>query len=135
MFGDCELGDARRTQRLVNVGTLMAGRMGDSLAKSCEGDAAALLGSYRRLRNDGVEPQAIREGGFANVAKHAQAYKVLLAVEGYDQRELHARGRRLTGEHEQSKGSETPGVSRPFGIAARCRGREYRGTDRTEPLV
>ena len=81
MFGECELGDARRTERLVNVAARMSKQMGKSLAKSCEGDDAALLGSYRLLRNDAVNPEAIREGGFARVAQHAQDYALLLAVE------------------------------------------------------
>ena len=81
MFGECKLGDARRTERLVNVAARMSRQMGKSLAKSCEGDDAALLGSYRLLRNDAVHPEAIREGGFARVAQHAQDYALLLAVE------------------------------------------------------
>ena len=81
MFGECELGDARRTERLVNVAARMSKQMGKSLAKSCEGDDAALLGSYRLLRNDAVNPEAIREGGFARVAQHAQGHALLLAVE------------------------------------------------------
>lgn len=81
MFGGCELGDARRTERLVDVAALMSRQMGRSLAKSCQGDGAALLGGYRLLRNDGVKPEAIREGSFASVARHAQAHALLLAVE------------------------------------------------------
>ena len=81
MFGECELGDARRTERLVSVAARMSKQMGKSLAKSCQGDNAALLGGYRLLRNDGVDPEAIREGGFARVARHAQDYALLLAVE------------------------------------------------------
>lgn len=80
MFGGCELGDARRTGRLVDVAALMSKQMGRSLAKSCQGDGAALLGGYRLLRNDGVKPEAIREGSFASVARHAQAHALLLAV-------------------------------------------------------
>lgn len=81
MFGECELGDARRTERLVEVAALMSKQMGKSLAKSCQGDGAALLGSYRLLRNDDVKPEAIRAGGFAEVAQRAQAHALLLAVE------------------------------------------------------
>ena len=33
MFGECELGDARRTERLVNVAARMSKQMGKSLAK------------------------------------------------------------------------------------------------------
>ena len=39
------------------------------------------MGGYRLLRNDGVKPEAIREGSFASVARHAQAHALLLAVE------------------------------------------------------
>lgn len=81
IFGECELGDARRTERLVEVAALMSKQMGKSLAKSCQGDGAALLGSYRLLRNDDVKPEAIRAGGFAEVAQRAQAHALLLAVE------------------------------------------------------
>ena len=41
LFGGSDLGDARRTARLVDVG-----ETGRQLAKSCDGDQAALLGSY-----------------------------------------------------------------------------------------
>lgn len=81
MFGECELGDTRRTERLVSVAARMSKQMGRSLAKSCQGDSAALLGCYRLLRNDGVKPQAIREGSFSSVAQHAQSHDLLLAVE------------------------------------------------------
>lgn len=70
-----------RATRLVDVAALMSKQRGRSLAKSCQGDGAALLGGYRLLRNDGVKPEAIREGSFASVARHAQAHALLLAVE------------------------------------------------------
>lgn len=81
LFGGSDLGDARRTERLVDVAARMASQMGRSLAKSCGGDQAALLGGYRLMRNEAVEPEAIRNGGFASVAKQAQAQSLLLAVE------------------------------------------------------
>lgn len=81
MFGGCELGDARRTERLVKVAADMSKQMGESLAQSCQGDDAALLGGYRLLRNDRVRAEAIREGGFAAVARQAQELALLLAVE------------------------------------------------------
>jgi hypothetical protein len=80
-FGDCDLGDERRTRRLVDIGKRMASQMGSSLSKCCEGDEAALLGSYRLLRNEGVKAEAIREGGFAATVRQAQEHALLLAVE------------------------------------------------------
>ncbi|PPD47033.1 MAG: hypothetical protein CTY16_08125 [Methylobacter sp.] len=44
LFGASDLGDARRSARLVNVASRMAKHMGRSLAKSCGPDQAALLG-------------------------------------------------------------------------------------------
>lgn len=81
LFGGSDLGDTRRTERLVDVAARMASQMGRSLAKSCGGDQAALLGGYRLMRNEAVEPEAIREGGFGSVAKQAQTQGLLLAVE------------------------------------------------------
>lgn len=59
----------------------MAMHMGSSLAKSCESDQAALLGSYRLMRNGAVKPEAIRASGFASTAKFAQEAQCLLAIE------------------------------------------------------
>jgi hypothetical protein len=81
IFGGCELGDARRTQRLVDVGARMARQLGSSLSKSCRGDDAALLGGYRLMRNEAVQPEAISAGGFARVAEQAQKSTLLLALE------------------------------------------------------
>lgn len=81
LFGASDLGDARRSARLVNVASRMAKHMGSSLAKSCESDQAALLGSYRLMRNGAVTPEAIRASGFAGTAKSVQDAKCLLAIE------------------------------------------------------
>jgi hypothetical protein len=80
-FGGCQLGDQRRTERLIDVGARMAQQAGQSLAKCCAGDPAALVGSYRLLRNAEVQAQAIREGGFARSAEQARGHELLLAVE------------------------------------------------------
>lgn len=81
LFGESDLGDARRSARLVNVASCMAKHRGSSLAKSCESDQAALLGSYRLMRNGAVKPEAIRASGFASTAKSAQEAPCLLAIE------------------------------------------------------
>ncbi len=81
LFGGSDLGDARRTARLVDVAARMAKQAGSSLAKSCDGDQAALLGSYRLMRNGAVKPEAVRASGFARVAELARSPELLLAVE------------------------------------------------------
>lgn len=80
-FGQCELGDSRRTRRLVEVAMRCASHAGDAPSRACRGDAAANEGAYRLVRNDSVAPEAIAEGGFAATAKAARGCEELLAVE------------------------------------------------------
>lgn len=80
-FGRCELGDVRRTRRLVRLAGQCAGHAGFAPARACRGDAAANEGAYRLLRNDAVAPEAIAEGGFAASAEAARGCAELLAVE------------------------------------------------------
>lgn len=80
-FGHCDLGDARRTRRLVDVAARLAGCAGSSLAKSCQGDAAAQLGGYRLMRNTSVEPEAIAEAGFEAVVRQIPEDATVLALE------------------------------------------------------
>jgi hypothetical protein len=81
IFGGCDLGDARRTKRLVDMGRRLADRTGASIAMCCQADPAAQTGSYRLLGNEQVEVQDIANGGFAAVAKQAQGRERLLALE------------------------------------------------------
>ncbi len=69
IFGGCDLGDVRRTRRVVDMGRRLAEQSGGSMAKCCDGDASAQLGSYRLIENEKVSAQAIREGGFESVAR------------------------------------------------------------------
>jgi hypothetical protein len=81
LLGGCELGDARRTKRLVDMASRLARHAGASMAKSCDGDGAAQLASYRFLRNEAIGAEAIGEGGFAAVARQAGAAQRVLALE------------------------------------------------------
>lgn len=64
-FGGAELGDARRTARLVELARVLGSRPQASLPQACE-DAARLKAAYRFFANDAVAPEAI-------VASHVQA--------------------------------------------------------------
>ena len=107
LFGECDLGDRRRTRRLVDVGTRLARQVGASMAQCCEGESAALLGSYRLMRNDEVSPEAIREGGLGRVAQQAESHLgVLLAVEdttSVSYRHAVAAGLGATGSRREAK--------------------------------
>lgn len=80
-FGRCELGDRRRTRRLVKVAGQCASHAGDAPSRACRGDSASNEGAYRLLRNDAVAPEAIAEGGFLATAEAARGCEELLAVE------------------------------------------------------
>ncbi len=81
LFGQCELGDKRRTRRLVKLAASLATHTGRSVLRACDGDAAASEGAYRLIRNDSVAVQAIAEGGFQASAELARGCATLLAVE------------------------------------------------------
>ncbi len=81
VFGSSNLGDKRRTERLVEMASHYASSIGESTVRACGGDPALVEGAYRFIRNDKISPQAIAEGGFQSSAKAAQDYETLLAVE------------------------------------------------------
>src|SRR5439155_798179 len=58
-FGAAELGDPRRTRRLVRVAAQMAADPQGSLPREMGGDWAALKAAYRLVRADGVTHEAI----------------------------------------------------------------------------
>ena len=79
-FGGSDLGDKRRTERLVTVASGLAGQVGQSLVKSCSSEAE-IEGAYRLLRNDQVASEAIAESGFKASAAQALSSTTLLALE------------------------------------------------------
>ena len=81
IFGESQFGDKRLTKRLQKVGAQLSDSIGTSLASSCNGDDAALEGSYRFIRNEKVIPDKIAESGFKSTAKNCSGRDVLLAVE------------------------------------------------------
>jgi hypothetical protein len=81
VFGQAKLGDARRTQRLVTVGKMLASHTGRSALAASEGNSALSEGAYRLFRNDAIDVDAIADSGFAATAKRVTNYSELLAVE------------------------------------------------------
>ena len=78
-FGGCELGDKRRTRRLVRTAGHLGERPEHSLSAACP-DEAERLAAHRLMENDQIDPEAISEGGFAAAAEQASAYPLLLAA-------------------------------------------------------
>lgn len=80
-FGAADLGDPRRTKRLVTLASDKAEKVGSSIPEICK-SSAAQEGAYRLLRNDSVEPEAIIDAGCEYTASLAKDYPgVLLSLQ------------------------------------------------------
>ena len=75
-----ELGDARRTQRLVELATVFAQRPGASLPEAC-GNRARLKAAYRFFDHEAVDPQAILESPVMATSDRLAAVSRVLAVQ------------------------------------------------------
>lgn len=81
VFGECELGDERRTRRLVQLAALAADKPGESIAAACCGDLAAQEGAYRLMRNKGFPTTDIDDGAFMAAANAGRGRPLLLAIQ------------------------------------------------------
>lgn len=72
IFGSANLGDARRTRRLVDAAAALAAHPGASIPAACEDDGARIEGFYKLLRNEDVDPVAIRHAVFDSTAAAAK---------------------------------------------------------------
>jgi Transposase DNA-binding/Transposase Tn5 dimerisation domain len=79
-FGEAELGDVRRTRRLVTLATAMAERGSTSLPEVCE-ERAALQAGYRFFSNEGVRPEAILSSHVRATVERMRETRVVLAVQ------------------------------------------------------
>jgi hypothetical protein len=66
---------------LIQIANLLASKVGSSLVSTCDGDLAAVEGSYRFIRNKSISSEAIAEGGFESTVAKAHAHGELLALE------------------------------------------------------
>ena len=79
-FGAADLGDKRRTDRLVALATVLAQRPSASLPAACD-DPAMLKGAYRLLENPAIEPTALLASHVQATLERAQAVPLVLAVQ------------------------------------------------------
>jgi hypothetical protein len=80
-FGDCELGDVRRTRRVMEYAARQADNPSGSTNAVCRGDAAAAEGAYRMIRNSDIEPDALEQGPFELTARRCAERDVVLAIQ------------------------------------------------------
>ncbi|WEM41291.1 IS4 family transposase (plasmid) [Photobacterium sp. DA100] len=79
-FGQANLNDPRRTQRLVSLAASLAQQPGVAVSKLSL-SPADMEGAYRFIRNDHIEPKDIAEAGFQVTAQRAATHPILLALE------------------------------------------------------
>ena len=79
-FGHADLGDPRRTQRLVTLATSLATKPGWALSKSTS-SPADMEGAYRFIRNEHIAASEIAQAGYQATAQQAKDYDTLLALE------------------------------------------------------
>ena len=78
LFQNAELGDERRTKRLIKLSHLMASHSGSPIVKA-SGLQASVEGAYRFLRNDKVEANDI--AGFSSLLPDLKRSNKMLALE------------------------------------------------------
>ena len=81
MFGGCELGDVRRTRRVVDYAGRQAANPGGTTHEVCAGDGAAAEAAYRFMRNDAIEAAALEAGPLARNAARCAGVGVVLAIQ------------------------------------------------------
>jgi hypothetical protein len=80
-FGECELGDLRRTRRLVEYAERQATQPEASTNAVCAGDDIVAEGAYRWLRNPAIDPRAVDAGPFRVTARISQQRTLVLAIQ------------------------------------------------------
>lgn len=79
-LGNTDLGDVRRTQRLVRLTSALARYPACSLPEACNSWASTKAG-YRFLDNDDIQPEAILSGHRQSTLKRIGEHPVVLAIQ------------------------------------------------------
>lgn len=79
-FSQANLGDRRRTKRLVSLVSSLANHVGQSLVQSLK-SPADIEAAYRFTRNSNIQAESIAEAGYSATTELAKVYQCLLAIE------------------------------------------------------
>ena len=79
-FGHAELGDDRRTDRLLMIATAFAQQPTAPIPQAC-GPAPATQGAYRFFENDDIDPEAIRDAHQQATLERVRQLPIVLAVQ------------------------------------------------------
>ncbi|WP_124013315.1 IS4/Tn5 family transposase DNA-binding protein [Shewanella psychromarinicola] len=80
LFKHAELGDVRRTKRLIKISHQMASNIGSSIVNA-SGSQASIEGAYRFLRNDKVDADNIATAGLNSLLPALTLSNTILALE------------------------------------------------------
>ena len=80
IFGQAELGDPRRTKRLVQLSNDMAENALSSIVTACS-SPAKIEAAYRFVRNENIQPDAIASAGFKHTHDIIQKRPLVLAIQ------------------------------------------------------
>src|SRR5205807_3830015 len=79
-FADADLGDLRRTQRLVQLAHVLAQRPGAALPEAC-GSGAMLKAAYRFFTNDDMAPDDLVQSHIEATSSRLNAVPIVVAVQ------------------------------------------------------
>ena len=79
-FGHAELGDDRRTDRLLMIATAFAEQPTAPIPQAC-GPGPATQGAYRFFENDDIEPEAIRDAHHHSRLERLRHHSVVLTLQ------------------------------------------------------
>lgn len=79
-FGKANLGDPRRTKRLVQLSSDMADNASSSIVKAC-GSSDKIEGAYRFIRNEKISPNEIANAGFKHASETVKKSALVLAIQ------------------------------------------------------
>lgn len=79
-FADAQLHDERRTQRLIEIATVLANQPMASLPSACA-DPAMLKATYRFFDSNAIEPEAILQSHIHATSRRIDGMELVLAVQ------------------------------------------------------
>jgi hypothetical protein len=79
-FGHAELGDDRRTDRLLMIATAFAQQPTAPIPQAC-GPGPATQGAYRFFENDDLDPEAIRDAHHQATLERVRQHPIVLALQ------------------------------------------------------
>ena len=80
IFGQANLGDPRRTKRLVQLTSDMAANSSRSIPEACETNGK-VEAAYRFIRNDNISPDEIANAGFKQTSEIIPQIPLVLAIQ------------------------------------------------------